>query len=162
MTEYKNFQGPTFSMQIPTDWLITSSPQLQAAFVAPKNEQNLSAQPESGEEIRSNLIVSMRRLKAGTSVVAVAEAAKTSQENEYPKYRVIQEEEISGRELSGFQRTYTWVKADKPIRVQQQQTFFLASNILYTLTSTRPDTDEVKSVDKIFEQMVHSFEAQLN
>jgi hypothetical protein len=154
MTEYKNFQGPTFKLNIPTDWLITSSPDIQAAFVAPAINK--------GEiDVRSNMIVSMRRLKKGVTINAVADAAKSSQEKEYTDYLLLAEKDLTKDGVAGFQRTFKWHKPDKVVGVLQQQTFFQASNMLYTLTSTRPDIDSLAEIDLIFGEMVQTFKVEL-
>jgi|GEM_PF-698242 len=150
MTEFMNFEGPTFTMQVPTNWFITSSPTLQAVFVAPTSVAG-------NQPVRPNIIVSIRRLKEETAAQTVAAAVKKDQQTQYADYQILKEIDNSADDISGFSRQYTWHKTGENTRVVQTQTFYVARKILYTLTGTRSADVEIPVIDEIFTRMSNSF-----
>jgi hypothetical protein len=147
----KDFKGPGFSLQVPTDWYITSTPQIQAMFVSPPYEDGAQA----------NLMVTINPVEEGVTVQSVAEEARKNQEAQYPEYEVLAEGEIKGTEGKGFQREFEWINADKELRVYQKQVLLVVHNMLYVLTTTRPAVEErteiVKQIDATLQQMLNSF-----
>jgi hypothetical protein len=146
---FMNFEGPTFTMEVPTNWFVTSSPQFQALFLAPPGE----------DTIRTNFAVSMRPVEADVTVKAVAETARANQEKEYPDYDVLKEVDFTEQGGVGFQRHYRWFNQQQDAEIIQAQTFFVVKQILYTLTATRSvDSD----IDDIFDHMAASFRIMQN
>jgi hypothetical protein len=147
----KNFKGPGFSMQVPTDWYITSTPEIQAMFISPPYEDGAQA----------NLMVTLNPVEEGVTAQSVADEAKKNQAAQYPEYEVLDEGLVDGTEGKGFQRTYEWFNADKELRVHQHQVMLVVNNMLYVLTTTRPAvaerTEIVKQIDAILQQMLNSF-----
>lgn len=147
--QYMNFRGPNFTLETPTDWVISSTPQLQAIFLAPNQHP-----------IRPNLAVSLRPVEEQVTVQAVAESAEVNQEREYPQFTVIEEIDFTETGGNGFLRRYRWFNATHKTSVDQSQAFFLYQRILYTLTATRPtelEPAESNDLDAIFDHMIRSF-----
>jgi hypothetical protein len=142
-----NFQGPTFTMLVPTQWLITSSPRFQAIFVA----------PPTADGVRANLAVAMTPVQDMVTLEAVVVDARKVQETEYPQFQVLAEGPITEKAGEGFRRTYRWVSSDQNLPLQQTQEFFLRGGMLYTLTATREDREAGKVFDEPLEQMLVSF-----
>ena len=146
---YMNFQGPTFTMETPTNWVISASPQFQAIFLGP-NDQT----------IRPNLAVSLRPIEAGVTYQAVAEGAKESQQAQYPQYEVLQEVDYGQTGGFGLLRQYRWFSADNGISVVQKQVFFVVGQLLFTLTATRGDDlapATAAEFDTTFDHMIETF-----
>jgi hypothetical protein len=147
----KDFKGPGFSMQVPTDWYITSTHEIQAMFISPPYEDGSQA----------NLMVTINPVEEDVTVQSVAEEARKNQEAQYPAYEVLAEGEIEGTEGKGFHREYEWFNADKELRVHQKQVMLVVNNMLYVLTTTRPAVEErteiVKQIDATLQQMLNSF-----
>ena len=141
--ETKHFQGPGFTMQIPTDWFITSSPQFQAMFVAPASEFG----------IRANLAVSMTPVKEDVTARMVAENARKNQEIEYAEYSVLGEDEAVTPDKS-FTRIYKWYNSSKNMHLLQKQIFLVVNQMLFTVTSTRQIGEETEEIDAILEEMI--------
>jgi len=150
MSNFMTFEGPTFTMQIPTNWFISSSPRFQAVFISPEKSE--------GEKIFPNMLVAIRRLKEGTSAAMVAESAREKQQETYPDYEVITEKEHNADGFSSFERVYRWHNPDQNSDIQQWQTFYVHQNILYTLTATCSVTEKLPACEQIFEKMLASFE----
>lgn len=147
---YKEFRGPGFIMEIPTDWYITSSPQFQARFLAPVDE-------EQGLR-RANMAVAMRAVKAGVSVKAVAEETRRVQEAEYPHYTIIEEQDLTQNNGVLFHRVYHWLNEQAGFQVVQAQTFIILGRVLFTLTASRPvDSPRAEMLDEAFAHMARSF-----
>lgn len=143
-----DFKGPGFHLQVPTDWYIMSSPQFQAMFIA----------PPSKEKMRANLMITLRPLEPEVTAESIFNLSKETQEKEYAEYEVIKEEEVTTNiEEKGFQRYYRWFNKENQTRVLQRQVMYVFSDMLVTLTATRPDTEKGKALDPIFEHMVQTF-----
>ena len=146
---YMNFQGPTFTMESPTDWVVSASPQFQAIFLGPTDQT-----------IRPNLVVSLRPIEAGVTYQQVAEGAKESQQQQYPQYEVLEELDYGQAGGFGLLRQYRWFSADNGISVIQKQVFFVVGQMLFSLTATRGD-DLAPAIateyDATFDHMIQSF-----
>lgn len=141
-----DFKGPGFHMQVPTDWFITSSPQVQVMFLAPPSQ----------EKVRPNLMITLRPLEPDVDLQAVARLAKETQEKEYPQYKVI-EEGMLEKEPIGFARAYSWHQADRQVDVVQRQVMFIQGQVLFTLTATRPEMNQAEIVDSLLDHMIQTF-----
>jgi hypothetical protein len=150
--KYMNFQGPNFSMQVPTDWLITATPQFQAIFTAPIDDT---------DTIHGNVVVSIRAVKDDVTAVGVAKAAKNTQEKEYPQYQVL-EETINETEPPSVERSYKWYKTDRQVDIVQRQAFHVYEGKLYTLTGTYPVSTDQKpqTLAHIIQKMIRSFKLE--
>ncbi len=145
---FMSFQGPTFMMQVPTNWFVTSTPSFQAMFVAPPGEN----------ELRANLAVSLTLVKESVTLEKLTKAAKDTQQKEYSDYQVIREGASSEYTVKGFERLYKWHNLEKGMRVVQRQFFCLVGQTLYTITATREDREEAESLEQVFEKIIASFE----
>ncbi|OQY44082.1 MAG: hypothetical protein B6242_13400 [Anaerolineaceae bacterium 4572_78] len=149
MTAFMNFEGPTFVMKAPTDWLVTASPKIQALFVAVKEG--------NGKDIKPNLSVSIRRLEKGITLKALADSSRETQQERYPQYEVLQEREATEGDLYHFRRRYKWFKDEDASGIIQDQAFYLYGQALYTITATRSDSNDFNHIDEIFDAMIGSF-----
>jgi hypothetical protein len=152
----KDFKGPGFSMQVPTDWYITSSPQIQAMFIS----------PPQGEGLQGNLMVTMNPVEDGVTVEEIASEAKKNQLAQYPEYELLAEGLVEGSENQVYTREYKWFNEKKALRVHQRQIMYLVDQMLYILTTTRPETDTIteaiKRLDAQMEMMLQSFSLEGN
>ena len=140
------FQGPGFELEVPTDWLVTSSPEYQAMFLGPKLDLDL----------RANLMITIRPVQDDVTAGAVAEQARVFQEHEYDDYEVVEEVDFSQNGGLAFLRRFEWFNKDHAKRVYQVQYFFVYSNILFTLTATRY-SDSDHQIDALFDHMIKTF-----
>lgn len=141
-----NFQGPGFKMQVPTNWFINSSPQIQAMFVAPPHGN-----------LRANLMVTMRPLEKGVSLADVVKSSLETQKKEYPEFKLLEETDYKIDEWTGVARVYKWYSTEHKTRLLQRQVFFLINQMLTTITTTRTDADKAEEFDQIFEKILQSF-----
>lgn len=149
MTAFMNFEGPTFLMKAPTNWLITASPTIQALFVAVKEGDN--------KNIKPNLSVSIRRLKEDVTLKSVVDSSRQTQQERYRQYEVLREAEATRGNLSHFRRQYKWHHNEHASDVLQDQAFYLYHQTLYTMTATRPDLPDLNHIDEVFDAMIRSF-----
>jgi len=143
---FMDFQGPGFMLRTPTDWYITSSPQLQAVFVGPQTDGG----------VRPNLTVAIRPVEADVTPLAVAAEARKTQENQYPEYEVQAETDFAEQGGAGFIRRYRWLNSDRNVPVVQVQAFHVYEGLLYTLTATSTEVD-FPDVEQTFDTMLMSF-----
>ena len=144
---FMSFQGPTFTMQVPSNWFVTSSPKFQAMFVAPPGENG----------VRANLAVSLTPVKENVTLEEIVKAARVTQQKEYPEYQIISEGAVSINSLEGFERIYRWHNQSRGLHVIQRQFFCLVSQVLYTITATRENNEKSEMLDPIFKKMIESF-----
>jgi hypothetical protein len=143
------FEGPTFTMEAPTNWVVSSSPQFQAIFLGPTDQP-----------IRPNLIISIHPVNADVTPESVAETARQTQTSEYNGYEVLAEVNFSEYDGQGVMRRYRWVNPNGDVPVVQVQAFFIHQAMLHTLTATRAETVPAgigQNVDEIFDRMMQSF-----
>jgi len=147
--QYMSFQGPNFTMEVPTNWLVSASPQFQAIFVKPGDYS-----------ISPNLVISLRPVEVGVTYKAVAESAREAQAQQYPEYEVTAEVDYGAAGGTGMMRHYKWLNADSDELVMQAQAFFVVGQLLFTLTATRgnePDKAEAIELDNTFKYMIETF-----
>lgn len=147
----QEFKGPGFTMEIPTNWYITSTPKIQAMFISPPQEGGVQA----------NLMVTMNPVQENVTAESVAKEAKKNQMAQYEQYQVLEERFIERTNNQGYLRVYEWFNPNQEIKVHQKQIMLVVSNMLYILTTTRPvdkDNEEaLKRLDNTLEMMLQSF-----
>lgn len=144
-----DFQGPSFTMKVPTNWFITSTPQIQTMFVAPPTEDGLYA----------NLSITLQPLTPEATLKAVVEQTLAVQEKEYADYQLLNQELVAENGLEKARLTYTWLNENHGKHVHQRQEMFLVGEVLYTLTATRSvaESDEVQRLDAMLRHMMETF-----
>ena len=141
------FLGPTFTLEVPTDWFVIATAQYQAVF----------SDPQEVDGFQANVAIAVRSIEAHVTVEAVAESAKQTQAKEYPAYRII-EEETSEQTPQAIKRTYVWTHRELGKEIKQTQYFHIEGNRLYTLTATRlANSANVDNVDAVVDRMVKTF-----
>ena len=146
MAEMMNFQGPGFHMQVPTDWLITSNPEVQAMFVAP---------PQAG--MRANLMITLRPLEASATLDAILSSALEIQKKDYPEFTLLEQGQFSIGDVIGHQHFYKWYNEKHTASVVQRQVLIVLNQVLTTITTTRMDVESVEDVDQAFAAILSSF-----
>lgn len=145
--QYMPFEGPGFKLQFPTTWRVLATPQFQAMFVAPANEYS---------DLRANFAIAMRGVTEDITAVSVAEEALNNQQEQYPEYKVLAENDYGEESGNTFRRDYTWLNKQQNTVVKQSQIFLVYRQVLFTITATRPLKDT--NTEPIFENMLSSFE----
>lgn len=146
--EYMEFIGAGFILQIPTDWLITASPEHQAIFWGPNNPQGL----------RPTMIVSVRIVDDSVTVDKLVTETLSAQQNQLPQYHVLNEIDNRGRGI--FERTYQWVRVNDNALIIQTQRFYVLGNLLFTFTATR--LGQEVQYEPVIKHMLNSFRLVLN
>jgi len=144
------FQGPGFELEVPTDWLVVSSPDYQAMFLGPKLKSGA----------RANMMVTVRPVNEDVTLEVIAVQARKFQEHEYDDYHVLDETDYTQEGGIAYLRRYEWGSKQGGNRVSQVQGFFLVDNVLFTLTATRTEKKN-KQVDAAFDRMFRSFRVKL-
>lgn len=146
--QYMQFDGPSFQMQIPTTWQITSSPQFQAMFIGQKADPNTTVRP--------NLMVTIRPVEDNVTPTAVAARALQVQSENYPEFELLGEVDYTQQGGVGVLRQFVWRDAEQDVSVTQMQAFFVFAGLLYTLTGTR-QSDADGDKDDVFTTIINSF-----
>jgi len=140
-----DFQGPLFTLRSPSDWYVTSTPDIQAMFI----------EPNRGQEIRANVIISLRPVQENVTVDGVLGSAQEQQRAQYPEFNLVAQEEVQAGEGVGKYQMYTWVNPENGVPVLQAQAFFIVNNLLFTLTATC-DQREQEEATPVFNEMFGS------
>jgi len=146
MTTWIDFQGAGFTLRVPSDWVITATSTIQAMFLA----------PERGQLLRANLAVVLAPVEPNVTPRGVAEAARATQERDYPSFALISDQTIQQSGLEGVHHLYSWYNAEVDTPVTQSQTYFVHNQVLITLTATT-SRDEEEFNAPIFTEMLASF-----
>lgn len=142
------FLGPTFTMEIPTNWFVAASAQYQAIFT----------DPHIDDGFQSNMVVSIRTVQENVGTLDVAASAKETQRAEYPAYEIM-DETVRQTTPVTVKRVYRWHHPEQKKDIVQMQFFLIHKNRLYTLTGTRlAETKDAQVVDKVLHHMIDSFE----
>ncbi|MDL1923881.1 DUF1795 domain-containing protein [Chloroflexi bacterium CFX3] len=147
-----NFQGPIFSMRVPSNWFVNATPEIQAMLVEPPRGEN---------QLRSNLILTLQAVQPDVTVDAVLQNARRTQQQEYPRFTLQDEGKVTGRAVEGRFQFYTWFNEETNIEVLQSQTFYIANEVLFTLTTTCA-LDRQAEVMPILTEMLESFVIEVN
>ncbi|MFN7210049.1 MAG: hypothetical protein ACK4P1_06615 [Aggregatilineales bacterium] len=147
-----NFQGPIFSLRVPSNWFVNATPEIQAMIVEPPRGEN---------QLRSNLIITLQAVQPDVTVDAVMQNARRTQQAEYPRFALQDEGMVTGRAVEGRFQFYTWFNEETQTEVLQSQTFYIANGILFTLTTTCA-LDRQEEVMPIFAEMLESFTIEIN
>ncbi|MCU0496678.1 MAG: DUF1795 domain-containing protein [Anaerolineae bacterium] len=142
---WMEFRGPTFNLQIPSDWFISSNAQLQAIFLGPEING-----------LHPNLSISMRAVLPEVTPTSVASEALKSQQTSYAEFEVIQENDYTQTGGSAFVRDYRWRNVERQTTIRQLQAFFVYNQMLYTLTATAAD-EIFPEFGELFFNMISSF-----
>jgi hypothetical protein len=143
------FFGPTFILEMPTNWYVGASAQFQATLRSPV--------PDG--DIFPNLVLAIRRLNEDATLREVIASARQIQEKEYPAYTIISETPLTANSVSGIRRRFEWHPPGRETGVRQQQVSFLIGQKLYVLTATRAaNSENAAQLDQVFDYMIGSFE----
>lgn len=130
--EFKQFKGPGFETMIPTDWFISSSPQFQAIFTAPK---------KAGHGV-ANLMIRMEQVYKGYGMPEVRKIMKEGIQKRGKAAETILEEESKLGGLPAFHGLYkvTPAKNSKPVLVRQM--VCADKTMMMIITASREAGDE--------------------
>lgn len=148
--QFMKFYGPTFTLDIPTDWTIGSTNQLQAIFISPSLD--------NGQRV--NLAIALKTIEAGQTAQTLGKLAGEMQQENYNDFEVIAESDFTFNERPALEHKFRWVNPNTGDPVIQHQTYLMDDQFIYILTASRPsDLDEKNSqrVDALFEQVLGSF-----
>lgn len=145
--DFIDYQGPNFSLHVPTIWYVTSTPAAQVLFVAPQDEKYPA--------IQANMVINQRRMQEGVTLQQLIDLSKESQKKEYTDYRLLKEEKTGAVPFEVYQRRYTW-KNREDVPINQLQVMILSSDRLMSITATRENKDELQILDQVFAYMISS------
>jgi hypothetical protein len=146
MTTWIDFRGPTFTLEIPSHWYITATPQVQTLLLGPEDDSG----------VRPSFSISMRPVQEQVTAAAVAQETRETQEASYPEYDIIAEEDFTDETNAGYIRRYRWHNEERDLDVHQVQAFLVIEGILYTLTGTRPAIIS-SDIDDSLTRMIDTF-----
>jgi len=141
--EYMEFIGAGFTLQTPTEWLITSSPDHQVIFLGGNNPQG----------VRPNVMVAIRAVDDSVTLSKLASETRQAQQTELPQYQVL--DEVDNSERGVYERTYRWARPSDNTAIVQTQRFYVLGNLYFSFTSTR--LEQESQYDPVFKHMLNSF-----
>lgn len=141
--EYMEFIGAGFTIQTPTEWLITSSPEHQVIFLGANNPQG----------VRPNVMVAIRAVDDSVTIDKLASETLSAQQAQLPGYRVLKE--TDNRERGIFERCYQWTRPGSGDVIVQIQRFYVLGNLFFLFTATR--LEQEAQYESVFMYMLDSF-----
>jgi len=124
MIQWVNFEGPTFTLQVPSTWVVKANPQFQAMFIAEKEDE---------ETIFPSLTIAI--LPSENTLADHFTQVGTLQAEEYPRYEVVEEQQMG----ESFRRISQWFHMPSSTSLWQVQQFFTnpeRGSAIYTVTAT--------------------------
>jgi hypothetical protein len=140
------FEGPDFHLEVPTRWLITSTPDVQVLFLG----------PAEGRAVRPNFAIAIRVVDDGVTAADIASLTAAVQQDTYAQYALEYEHPLSLDGVPGVELRYGWHNADAGITVVQTQRLVVRDNLLYALTATHA-ADETPAIIQLLDEMLESF-----
>ena len=122
MVDWMVYHGDNYMIQVPTNWVVTSSERFQAVFLLPG--------------FSANVVIAVRRVQPGVSAVEFAQATRSQQEDEYPNYTLLEEGDFPVSEGNGYYQLYSWVQPEDNLSTLQRQAFLVVDDNQYLLTTT--------------------------
>jgi len=144
MATWTDFQGPTFALLYPSDWLVSSNADLQAIFLGPVLGQS-----------RPTMTISLRPIEDGLSAPQIALATRQSQQANYAEYQVLEEIDFTAQGGFSYLRRYQWRHPESGLMLLQTQLFIVYGRLLYILTTTI-DLGSANVAQPILDQMLKS------
>lgn len=141
-----DFQGPGFTLRVPSDWIVQAAPAIQAIFVS----------ADKSLVFRPNLVITLRPLEPDVTLAQIVEFSRQSQENDYSGYALEEQGAINVGAIEGVRRAYRWFDQQQNIWIAQMQSMYVYDQVLYTLTATYAPGDK-EAVQPVFAQMFDSF-----
>jgi hypothetical protein len=145
--EYMTFQGPGFQLEVPTDWLITSSPDYQVMF---------KSQITRESSFHPTVIVIIRPVEADKKLSMVAEEIRTWYASEYAEFEVVSSVDYTEKGGLAYLHTFTWLYEENKTRIRQIQCLYRIADALFLLTATRTENDP--SWDEVLTHIIESFQ----
>jgi len=150
MTEtitWMQFQGPNFTLRVPSRWFVLAAPNIQAMF----------AEPGQHQALRANLVVTLRTVEPTVTALAVGETSRESQERDYPDYQIETEGPVALDNTTGYYRAYQWYNQENNVHVVQSQSIFIKDQNMFTLTTSCSDTAREVAMP-LLNEMLRSFQ----
>jgi hypothetical protein len=145
MMQMMAFQGPTFTLQVPTHWFVSSTPQFQAVFLMPSDGIRL---------LRPSVTISLRPVLDDVTAAAVAASEMSYLREAHPDLQILDEFGFDDNGQKRFYRRFSWHDAENNLDILQSQSFVIEAGTLYVITTTSNGDPEIES---IFADMLESF-----
>jgi len=123
------FQGPGFTLDMPSDWRVRALPEVQA----------LISKLAPDASIPASFAVALRPTETTVTLETMVDKLQQELPQSYTQFALLEEGEltISGQPAYGFH--YTWFNDDHDLTIVQSQIFMLVDETMVILTSTHPD-----------------------
>lgn len=144
------FQGPGFFMRMPTNWLIVSEDDGRIAFIGPK-----VGAAHAG--FTTKVAPSVGADGAVVDHASAAKSAITEQKKSRENFTILSEEDLSTESMHAYMIYCHWYNPEIDMILVQRQLYTVYNNLLYTLTSSVPNSDHISEFDRLFMGMFGSF-----
>lgn len=122
------FDGPTFALDVPTDWFAVSAPEYQTAFLSPPDARGQ----------RASFTVAIRPLLEQVTARQFAEAIGQSYDQLDVSYEVLSGEAARLGEIEGYATTSLISSAEGSALLRQQQIVAVTDELIYVLIASCP------------------------
>ena len=158
MTELMRFVGPTFELNVPTDWFVLAAPQYQTMFLS----------PQTAEGWRANLTITLRPLEDDTStpqqfLESILQPVPVTEEEQTGLLEVLEQGAMKIGGIDGVYGIRRITNSETGEVAHQRIVIAVHDDTIYIFGATRPtdgDTALLEKVDAIFEQMFVSLRFQ--
>lgn len=122
-----HFIGPTFALDVPTDWFVVSSPEYQTAFLAPRDAQGR----------RASFIVAIKPMSKPVTAQQFAELIQQTYDHLDVSREVLDTGEVSLGGVRGYAITSLLSRTEDSARMWQRQVVAVNGDLIYVLVAVR-------------------------
>ncbi len=122
-----HFIGPTFSLDVPTDWFVISSPEYQTAFLAPRDARGH----------RASFTVAIKPVLRPVTAQQFAEFIQEIYDQTGVSREVLETEEVSLGEVKGYAITFLLSRGEDSVPMWQRQVVAINGDLIYVLVAAR-------------------------
>ena len=141
------FQGPNFTLRVPSTWLVTSNKDVQVIFVGP---QICDLRAALGIELGTD-----------NTVENLAEFVEQYNRDQGAKAGNFEVKFSADHSKENYQAIHQIVQADQrgvDLRLEKNQVFYLLEGTLIILATSQPaDTDVRNNIQDLFVKMINTF-----
>jgi len=144
------FDGPTFVLDVPTDWFAVSAPEYQTAFLAPPDAQGQ----------RASFTIAIRPLLEQVTARQFAEVIEQTYDQLGVTYQLLSQDMVKLGEIEGYATTSLISSAEGSALLRQQQIVAVTDDLIYVLIASRPaDLPELAAevIERDFATMFGTF-----
>lgn len=134
------FTGPTFTLDVPSNWIIAANPDAQALFTA----------PDEGLPTPTTMAIMIRNVTPEVQAEPALQQLVAKQQAEYNQYEILNQEAftISGEDAYAVQTR--WYSPENDVWIEQWQAIVGRVPFMYVILLTMPEGTSAEYVEQLY------------